>query len=239
MTKTAIIIGASSGIGYELAKVLSDKGYVLGLTARRKDLLEQLKEKMPNKSVIQKMDVSDSSTATHEFKGLLEELGNVDLVIISAGTGHINPDLDFDLELDTIKTNIIGFTALIDVAFDYFKSKKKGHIVGISSILALRGGPAAPAYSASKAYISNYMEALRIKSLKEDLNITVTDIRPGYVDTDMARGDNIFWMAPAQKAAKQIYNAIEKKKSCIYITKRWTLIGWILKILPDFIYKKL
>lgn len=83
------------------------------------------------------------------------------------------------------------------------------------------------------------MEALRIKSLKEGLNITITDIRPGYVDTDMAGGDNIFWMAPAQKAAKQIYNAVERKKSCVYITKRWTLIGWILKVLPNFIYKKL
>lgn len=111
MTKTAIIIGVSSGIGYELAKVLSDQGYTLGLTARRIELLQQLKEELPNKSTIQKMDISNPSTAAHEFKALLKELGDVDLLIISAGTGHINPNLNWDLELDTIKTNIVGFTA--------------------------------------------------------------------------------------------------------------------------------
>jgi short-subunit dehydrogenase len=111
-----------------------------------------------------------------------------------------------------------------------------GHLVGISSIAALRGSRYVPTYPASKAYLSTYLEGLRHKVKYEKLRITITDIKPGFVDTAMAQGDYVFWRAPVAKAAEQIYQAIVKKKKTAYITKRWRLIGWVQKYLPDFLY---
>lgn len=238
MQKKAIIIGASSGIGKALAELLSRENYVLGLTARRLDLLEDIAQTLPNENFLEQMDVSDSLVAKKQFENLLTKLGTVDLVIISAGTGHHNPALEPSLELETINTNVSGFTVIAGAAFNNFKKAQKGHLVGISSIAMLRGNTSAPAYNASKAYVSNYLEGLRLKSLKESLGIAVMDIRPGYVDTAMAESDNLFWVAPTEKAANQIYSAIKSNKKCAYITKRWRLIAWLMRIMPDFLYQK-
>lgn len=124
----------------------------------------------------------------------------------------------------------MGFTAVAIETMKFFKHQGHGHLVGISSIAALKGNKDAPAYSASKAYISNYLEGLR-KSVSKT-SITVTDIQPGLVDTDMAKGDGLFWVAPKEKAARQIFKVIKKKKKHAYITKRWRIIAWILKLLP-------
>lgn len=236
----AIIIGASSGIGEELARQLSYKGYVLGLAARREELLKELQSGLPTESFVQKMDVSKVQDTQGQFKQLVEKMGGVGLVIINAGIGFQNPALDPLEELDTIKTNVSGFTLIADLAFAHFMEQKAcGHIVGISSIAALRGHDAAPAYNASKAFVSSYMQALRKKSVKEKLGITVTDIKPGFVDTVMAKGDDVFWVEPVPKACGEIIAAIEKKKPHAYITRRWRLIAWALKIMPDFIYNRI
>ncbi len=237
--KTAIIVGASSGIGRELAKILSAKGFQLGLVARRIDLLVDLEKKLPNPSRAVQMDVAEITTTRQSMQGLIADLGTVDLVVISAGTGHLNPELEFSKESDTIATNVVGFTAVANVAFKHFLHKRSGHLVGISSIAALRGDGEAPAYNASKAFVSNYLEGLRKKAVKSGFPIAVTDIRPGFVDTDMAKGEGQFWVAPPQKAAKQIYSAIAKKKKQAYITKRWKIVGGLLKILPNFLYDRL
>ena len=237
--KKAIIIGASSGIGEALARQLSEKGYVLGLAARREELLKKLQGELPGESFVQKMDVTVAQDTQGQFKQLAEKMGGVGLVIVNAGIGFENLALDLNKELDTIKTNVSGFTLCADLAFRYFMEQGSGHLAGISSIAALRGYDYAPAYNASKAFVSNYLEGLRKKSLKEKLGITVTDIKPGFVDTVMAQGDHVFWMASTAKAAEQIIEAIEKKKAHAYITKRWRLIAWAMKIMPGFVYNRL
>ncbi len=128
---------------------------------------------------------------------------------------------------------------MANIAMHHFLSKGSGHLVGISSIAAIRGDDTAPAYNASKAFISNYMAGLRKKISKARLPIVVTDVQPGFVDTAMAKGDGLFWVASPQKAAHQIYTAIEKKKKHVYVTKRWKLIGWLMKIMPEFIYNRM
>ena len=235
--KKAIIIGATSGIGRELAKVLSADGYIVGLTGRRLHLLEQLEEELPNQAYIRWMDVSDES-ASNDLQMLIDEMQGVDLVILNAGTGSIDPSLPWEKEKVTIETNVLGFAALANVAYHHFNQKGSGHLVGVSSISGIRGGGGAPAYSASKAFVSNYLQGLRYIVEKSGKNITVTDIQPGFVDTAMAQGDHVFWSAPTQKAAAQIYRAIRKKKNHAYITKRWRLIAWALKVMPDGCYNK-
>jgi len=239
MNKSAIIIGASSGIGKALAIRLSNNGYTLGLTARRINLLEELAKTLPNKTFTLEMDISEYLNTKKQFEQLTKQIGNVDLVIISAGIGHHNAELSPALELETISTNVSGFTVIAGAAFNHFKKNQKGHLVGISSVLTLRGNPSAPAYNASKAYMSNYLEGLRLKALKENLDIKITDIRPGYVNTAMAEGDHMFWVASPKKAASQILDAINAKKSCAYVTKRWRVIAWLIRVTPNFLYKRL
>jgi short-subunit dehydrogenase len=146
---------------------------------------------------------------------------------------------DWFKEKETIDTNVTGFTAMTMASYYYFLKQKKGHLVGISSVAALAPNSDSPAYSASKAFVSNYLQGLTIHAYKSKLPISITDIRPGFVDTKMAQGEGVFWKASKDVAAFQIYQAIKKKKSIAYVTKRWRLIAWILKCIPRFIYKRI
>jgi short-subunit dehydrogenase len=128
---------------------------------------------------------------------------------------------------------------MANVAFKHFLEQSSGHLVGISSIAALRGSGATPAYNASKAFVSNYLEGLRQKASKLKLPITVTDIQPGLVDTAMAQGEGLFWIAPPEIAARQIFDTIKSRRKRAYITKRWRLIAWLLKAMPDRIHNRM
>ena len=235
----AIIIGASSGIGRELAIILSHNGYTVGLTGRRLHLLDELESRLPGPAFSRQMDISDHPRAMKSLEDLIEEMGGLDLMVISAGIGFINPDLNWAQELQTIEVNVAGFAAMANVAFRHFERVGGGHLVGISSIAAVRGSREAPAYNASKAFMSNYLEGLRMRASKAGLPIVVTDIMPGFVDTAMAQGEGLFWVAPPEKAARQIYEAIERKAKHAYVTKRWRFIAWLLRVLPDFLYARL
>lgn len=236
--KKAIVIGATSGIGRELAKVLAEKNYIVGLVGRRDELLDQLQKEIPTKSYIKNINIS-SIDAMNLLADLIQDMNGVDLIIISAGCGFINPELDFEKEKETIEVNVSGFVAMANVAIKHFVKQGAGHLVGISSISALRGGGAAPAYNASKAFVANYLEGLRQKVHKLGLPITISDIQPGFVDTAMAQGEGLFWVASPGKAAMQIYKAMAKKKNHVYITKRWRMIACLLKVMPGWLYNKL
>ena len=237
--KKVIIIGASSGIGKELTKIFASNDYEVGIAARRTDLLNELAIEMPTKTYTATIDISNPDTAIQSLEKLIRDMGDVEVIIISAGTGYLNPSLSWSQEKDTIDTNVSGFTAMAGVAIRYFMQKKSGHLVGISSIAGIRGSNVCPSYNASKAYVSNYLEGLRKKVAKEKLPITITDIQPGLVDTAMAKGDGLIWVASPQKAATQIYQAIQRKKRSAYITKRWTIVAWLYKIMPGFLYDKI
>lgn len=233
----AIVIGATSGIGRALVFELARRGYTVGATGRRDDLLKTLADEVPG-CFIKVMDVTQSDMAIQTLEDLFGEMGGCDLVVLCAGTGFDDPDMPWDKDKLTIDVNVTGYTALANWTFKTFKAQGQGHLVGISSIAAVRGA-VTPVYNATKAYVSSYMEGLRVICAKERLSVSITDIRPGFVDTVMAKGEGQFWVAPPELAAKQICSAISKKKKVAYITKRWRLIAWLLKVLPDFLYHKL
>ena len=160
-------------------------------------------------------------------------------MVISSGTGDFNEALDFSIEKRTIDTNVSGFTSITDWAINYFVKQKFGHLVAISSIAGLRGNWLAPAYSASKAYQINYLEGIGQKVYITNLPIYITDIRPGFVNTEMAKGDHLFWVAPVEKAAKQIWNAINKKRKIVYVTKRWLLLAVLFKLAPNWLINRM
>ncbi len=200
--KKALIIGASSGIGRELALTLSKHGYEIGLMARRVELLKDLQREISTKTHIGHLDISHASEAIEKVQDMVSQMKVIDLMIINAGTGFLNPKLDWLDEQKTLDVNVYGFCALAGFAFKYFSKQACGHLVGISSIGALRGNHIAPAYNASKAFMSNYLEGLRKKAFKDGIPIMVTDIKPGFVDTEMAKGEGKFWVASPRKAAE-------------------------------------
>ena len=236
--KKAIIIGASSGIGNELAKILVQNGYKVGITARRKTELEKLKKDNPNNYVISSFDCTTESNSEKLFE-LTNQIGGLDLLILSSGTGDLNEELDFEIENNTNLLNVNAFTEIVDWTFNYFEKQGKGHLVAISSIAGIRGSRMAPAYNASKAYQINYLEGLRQKAAKTKKPICVTDIRPGFVDTDMAKGEGQFWVGTKKKAARQIFGIVKRKKGIGYITKRWWIIAKLLRLIPNGIYKRM
>lgn len=237
--KKAIIIGATSGIGKELAIILAENGYLVGITGRRNELLEDLKKKRTESFITSSFDITNIKNTIEELNQLTIKLNGFGLLVISSGAGDINEELNFELEQRTIDINVSGFTNIADWGFKYFQEQRSGHLVAISSLAGLRGSRHAPSYNATKSYQINYLEGLRQKSTSLRLPIFVTDIRPGFVDTNMAKGEGLFWVSTVEKAAKQIFTAIKKRKNVAYITKRWRFIAIIIKQIPGFIYNRM
>lgn len=234
-----VIIGATSGIGKALFLKYASGDNRIGIVGRREKLLNELSRQHPSKIIVAKADVANVEDIEQAISALLKELVHFDLVIMCAGIGDINTTLDFAIERPTIDTNVVGWTYVIDRLYCIFEQQGFGHLVAITSAGGLRGESAAPAYSATKAYQINYMEAIRKKAFKNSGCITVTDIRPGLVDTAMAKGEDLFWVMPVEKVANQIISAIRKKKSKVYVTNRWHILAFIYKKLPFSIFKRL
>lgn len=236
--KSAIVIGASSGIGRALAVALSRDGYRIGVAARRTELLTELQTELTGPCVIKTVDVSQPELAMPLVQELIDELGDVELFIVNAGIGVLNHELAWEPESATIAVNVLGFAAMVNVAVAHLEARGSGNLVGISSIAALRGNRVAPAYNASKAFVSNYLEGVRYRFRKLKLPVVVLDVQPGYVDTPMAKG-NLFWVASPQKAARQIIAAVRRRKHHVYITRRWRLIAWLMKCGPEAVFSRL
>ncbi|MBL7054189.1 SDR family NAD(P)-dependent oxidoreductase [Candidatus Woesearchaeota archaeon] len=238
--KKAVVIGATSGMGRELAKILAKNNYIVGLAGRRANLLSELQNEIPTETHAKRIDVSKTKEAMALLNELIKEMDGMDLIVINSAVSYQNPELEWDNENETINVNIRGFAAMANVAVKYFSKKGYGHIVGISSIAALRHSCRSTAYGASKAFVSHYMRGLRQKLVNKKLKIYITEIVPGLVDTPMIKNrKGLFWVASAKKAAGQIFEAIKKKKKKVYITKRWTLIALLLKMMPEFVKRML
>ena len=240
--KRVIIIGATSGIGLELAKLFITHGDKVGITGRRCRLLDELESLFPSQVVTECFDVMGNDNIVH-LRSLIEKLNGLDLLIYNSGYGDVSESLDWKIDRQTTLTNVNGFAEIVNHTFNYFVKQGTGQIAAISSIAAIRENSQAPAYSASKAYMSMYMAGLylkarRIKRRNPKINIAITDIQPGFVRTKMAKGKGRFWEAPLEKATRQIFTAIYKKKRKVYITRRWALIAWLLKWIPHFIIKR-
>ena len=231
-----IIIGATSGIGRALTEDFAEQGNNIGIIGRREILLKEIQQQSPSTIITAVADVTTQNEIEHAIKELAGNLGHIDLAIVCAGTGNINKSLDYAIESPTLLTNVTGWTFCIDTLYKMLEQQGYGHLVAITSAGGLRGEPMAPAYSASKAYQINYMEGLRQKATKSPYSIYTTDIRPGFVDTAMAKGEGLFWVTPVDKAVKQIKKAISKKKKVAFISKRWRYVTILFRLLPSAIY---
>jgi short-subunit dehydrogenase len=236
--KKVIIIGATSGIGKELALLYLKAGNRVGITGRRNELLEEIKQLFPSQVETETFDVTGTENIVH-LESLISKLGGMDLFVYNSGYGDASKELNWEMDKATTLINVNGFVEMTNYAFNYFFKQGHGQIAATSSIASYRGGSWAPAYNASKAYMSTYMEGISMKAYRLKTKIAVTDIQPGFVQTAMAKGSGVFWSAPLEKATRQIFQAIEKKKRKVQVTKRWVLIAWLLKWMPYSLYKRI
>ena len=237
-SKKIIIVGATSGIGRKMAELYATNGNIVGITGRRSELLNEVKDQFPGKIETECFDVTDNYNITH-LESLVAKLGGLDILIYSSGIGEPSKELNWQLDKTTVDTNVNGFIEIANWAFNYFVTQGHGSMAVISSVAANRGNSWAPAYSASKSFQSNYFEALTIKAYKMKKNIGITCIEPGFVDTKMAKGNKRFWLVSLEKAARQIIDAIDKKKRKVYVSRRWWLVVKLMRWMPFWIYKRL
>lgn len=236
--KQGIIIGASSGIGWELAVQLAAEGYQLGLVARRLEKLEQLASSLAGNHFVVQLDIAKTELAQQQLAELLEKMGNVELIVINSGVGEQEKRLDWEIQRQMIDVNIRGFAALTVISMNYFRERGSGHLVGISSVAAHMSGGLAPTYAATKAFVSSYLNGMRSRAEYSKLPIAVTTVEPGFVDTPMVKGTPI-WTASVEKAVAQLVPAIIDKKGHIYITKRWRYVAWLLNLMPKWLMRRL
>lgn len=235
----AIIIGASSGIGNEVARLLLQRGWHCGIAARRTEPLEQLRSEYPQLTETETIDIT-SEEAPERLLQLIERLGGMDLYFHASGIGKQNRDLQIDIEMRTVDTNAMGFTRMVDTAFNYLASHGGGHIAAISSIAGTKGLGPAPSYSATKAFQNTYLQALEQLANARRLNIRFTDLRPGFVDTPLLDGDNHFpMMLRPQQVAKEMVESIERRRHVRVIDWRWRIITALWRLIPRSIWRKL
>jgi short-subunit dehydrogenase len=235
--KNAIIIGASSGIGYELAIQLAKKGYQLGLMARRQELLIELSDRLPGQHFVQVTDLMDADMARTQLAALIEKMGDVELIVVNSGVGASEKILDWTIESEMIDVNVRGFTAMSMDAMNYFVQRGGGHLVGVSSIAAHFSGGLSLTYNATKAFVSNYLNGMRSRASRSELPITITTVEPGFIDTPMLESKPMGTVS-VEKAVTQMVKAIMGKKNHVYITRRWVIIAILFYILPNWLIRK-
>lgn len=221
------IIGATSGIGHELWKSYSSKGENVAVIGRRKEKIDAMINEYPENTMGFQCDISDVDAFNIIFHKIINSFVTLDLIVVCAGIGELNPDLHIEAELATIRVNVEGWTNCVDKAYNLFSNQTYGHIVVITSVGGLQPTPDAPSYSASKAFQINYIKAIQKKS--KGTGIDVTEIRPGLIDTRMAKGEGLFWVMPLGKVTKAIIKAIDNKCHRLILDRRWRFINFILK----------
>ena len=236
--KKAIIIGGTSGIGYGLANVLLANNYKVAITGVQQNIIDDLLTSEQEYLNVSYLDCKKKN-ASLAINELIEWLGGLDLLVFSAGIGNLNKDLGYQVENEANLLNVLGFTEISDWCYRYFLKQGFGHYVAISSLSGIFGSRVAPAYHAAKAYQISYLEGLKQKANKSGKPIYITDVRPGFVDTPITEGKKTFWSASAEKAGKQIYNLICRKKSVGYVSRRWRIIACLIKTIPRCIMDRI
>lgn len=229
-----IIMGASSGLGAELALIYLDRGHRVGCAARSADRIT------PRATVRAGIDV-DSPDAPERLRALIDELGGMDLYIHVAGIGYEDPLLHPEREAEIALTNCVGFARMTATAFNWFASRGlRGHIAAISSVAGTKGLRGMEAYSASKRFDSTYLQGLRQRAVTAGIPVDITDIRPGWTQTPLLKpGARYPLLMQPGRACRLIVRAIARRRKVAYIDWRWRLVCAVWSLLPDALWRHL
>ena len=233
-----IIIGATSGIGYEITQLYRKQGWRIGIAGRRTELLAKIRSEAPDQIETAQIDVT-SPDAPEKLAELIDRVGGMDVFLLSSGIGSQNRDLHSDIELSTVQTNTVGFTQMVISAYDYFKEHGGGQLAVISSIAGTKGLGAAPSYSATKRYQNTYIEALDQLAQMEKLPIVFTDIRPGFVETALLKTGTYPMLMKPDRVACKIMKSIKRKERVVVIDKRYAIIVFFWRLIPRWIWERI
>ncbi|WP_298951783.1 SDR family NAD(P)-dependent oxidoreductase [uncultured Alloprevotella sp.] len=237
--KRVIILGASSGIGHEVARLFIEQGWTVGVAARRLDKLSDLKDNASERVFTARIDVTDEDAEVALFQ-LIKRMGGLDLYFHSSGIGWKNPTLEAEKEIKTMETNATGFTRMVGAAYRYFAAKGGGHIVCITSIAGTKGLGSAPAYSATKAMQNTYLQALEQLAVRKRHNIIFTDIRPGFVDTPLLTDSEHFPMLmTTEQVARSIMKAIRQRRHVCIIDTHWRILTFFWRLIPNWLWRRM
>lgn len=238
-SRLAVVFGASSGLGREVARLLACQGWQVAVAARREQPLEELEKAEPGIVCHASIDAC-SPDAPKQLRQLVERLGGMTLYFHAAGIGSQNIGLEPGIETSTVATNCQGFTALVGEAYRYFAAHGGGHLCAITSIAATKGLGPAPAYSASKAFQATYLQALEQQSNNCGHNVTITDVRPGFVDTPLLDdGHSYPLMLNAEATARSIVKAINRRSHVRVVDWRWRAITAMWRRIPRALWRKM
>ena len=237
-SRRAIVMGATSGLGREIALELLKRGFIVGVCGRRLELLQEFEAAAPQQLFIRQIDVT-ASDAPERLLGLVEGVGGMDMYIHSSGIGFKNMALDGRIERETVITNALGFTQMVDAAFDWFKERGGGHIAFISSVAGTKGLGAAPSYSATKRYQWIYAQALAQLSSMERYNISFTDIRPGFVATGFLGSSKYPLLLEKHYVAQKIVKAILARKRSVIIDYKYKILCLFWRMIPNWLWERL
>ncbi|MCH5220914.1 MAG: SDR family NAD(P)-dependent oxidoreductase [Muribaculaceae bacterium] len=240
--KKIIVIGASSGMGMRVASDFARLGWQVGIAARRQDRLEELKERYPNNIEYLTIDVT-ADDAVERFYKLIDMIGGMDYLLYASGCGWQNPELDTTRDEETIGVNVVGFTRIINAAYKYYKTSKRqqrGHIAAITSIAGTKGIGISATYSASKRYQWCYLQAIEQLANQQRVNISITDIRPGFVDTPLLNGKSDYPLEMSvDYVAPRLEKAILRSKRIAVIDSRWAVVTALWKLIPNALWRRI
>lgn len=235
--KRIVVVGATSGIGLDVARLFISRGWFVGVAGRNTQMFDALKQENPSQVYTAVIDITHSDAPERLFH-LIEEMSGMDVYFHSSGIGYNNPQLDETKELDTLRTNGEGFTRMIGAAYRYFRLRKKGQIVAISSVAATRGMGSAPAYSATKRFQMHYLQSIRQLATTDSLHLTVTEIRPGFVDTPLLRDGKYPMLMESKIVAQAIVKAVIRRKRLLTFDWRYRLLVAFWRMIPVRIWEK-
>lgn len=237
--RRAVVVGASSGMGHEVARLLLADGWTVGVAARRREPLEALARDFPGSVFTKEIDVMDAD-AGHLLSELIHEMGGMDLYFHAAGVGWQNHTLEEDKELRTVETNTVGFARLVGVAYRYFADRGGGQIAVISSIAGTKGIGMAPAYSATKAFENIYIQALEQQARIRHIPIRFTDLRPGFVRTALLDdGAEYPMLMDPHRVAKDMVDSVYKGRHVRVIDGRYRVLTFFWRLLPAWLWRRL
>lgn len=242
--RKAILVGASRGFGAALARVLAREGYDLALLSRDQRALDALADSLRAESnvtiITHPHDVTDHSEVAGLFEWSTRELGGLDLFIYNAGIMDKQDMTAYDpeRELAMLDVNLLGAVPWLLLAGQRFQKAGAGHLVGVGSVAGERGRALIPAYSASKAGLHTYLEALRNRL--ERHGVVVTTLKPGQMETRMLENAaRVRGPIPPDQAAELAWKAIRRRKRIAFLPARWGLVALVIRNLPSLIFRRL
>lgn len=237
-----IVIGASSGIGRQVALDFARGGWRVGIAARSEERLKEMKSQYPDRIAYSVIDVT-ADDAPRRFLDLIELIDGMDVLLMSAGVGWLNPQLQNDIDTQTVAVNCSGFVRIIDAAYNYYKSTAsadRGHIAAITSVAGTKGIGIAASYSASKRFQSTYIDALEQLACQEGVAVDFTDLRPGFIDTPLLNGNHDLPMTMSLGyAVPLVERAILHRRRVAYIDWRWGVVTALWRALPRAAWKRI